>query len=248
MERHWKKVVVGLWIIVLLLLVPGVAYAADTLYRMLHADEVESFKQDQDAMIVGQLIEKQGDKFKVKVLKLLSGKVNSDIILVSADFTYGWEKETPNINDFGVFSLKKTGDYYKKAWGIFKANSGDYQTLKLESLNAPIPWLLGDLACIQWYVNSGGKENDFHGHNTTMFVRRPNGQDVQIYPDPTTEEEATREAAAAYKNSLTQIQNAPTRNMKTGVYSFNFVRLIMAVSILGVGVTIFVIRQRRKAG
>lgn len=45
--------------------------------------------------------------------------------------------------------------------GYFKSNSGDYKTLKLESLNVTTPGLLGDLACIQWYVNTGGKENDF---------------------------------------------------------------------------------------
>ncbi|MDA8228881.1 MAG: hypothetical protein M0T74_14520 [Desulfitobacterium hafniense] len=90
-----------------------------------------------------------------------------------------------------MFSLKKSADFYKKAWGIFKASSGDYRILKLEALNAPTSGLNGDLACIQWYVNSEGKENDFYGISATMYVRRPNGQDVQIYPVPTTGTEAT---------------------------------------------------------
>ena len=79
-----KKAILSLCCVILLLLVsPVVTFAADPLYRMLYADEVESFKQDQDAMIVGQLTGKQGDQFNVKVLKVLSGKVSSDMILVS---------------------------------------------------------------------------------------------------------------------------------------------------------------------
>jgi hypothetical protein len=59
-EIQLKKVVVALGIAVLLL-ASGQAYAADALYRMLHADEVESFKKDQDTLLVGQLINKDAD-------------------------------------------------------------------------------------------------------------------------------------------------------------------------------------------
>lgn len=137
-------------------------------------------------------------------MKVLSGKVRSDIILVSDNFNYGWDYAIPMVNDFCIFSLKSSGDFYKKAWGIFKANSGDYRILKLESLNAPTtPGLLGDLAGIQWYVNSGGKEKDFFGISSTMYVRRPNGQEVQIYPVPTVDTEA-----ATFVNAQNQISNS----------------------------------------
>ncbi len=236
-----KKFVISLMIVILLLIVPGVTYAADVLYRMLHADEVESFKQDQDALIVGQLIDKQGDKFTVKVLKVLNGKVRADYILVSDDFTYGWDKTIPKVNDFCIFSLKRTGDYYKKAWGIFMATSGDYKTLKLEPLNAPTPGLLGDITCIQWYVNSGGAEKEFFGISSTMYVRRPNGQDVQIYPIPTTDTEVI-----SYKSALNQIRDSPTRNTNAGFYSFRFVLLIAVVVLIGIGTAISVIARKGK--
>lgn len=45
-------------------------FAADALYRMLHADQVESFQKAQDALIVGQLVQKQKSYFKVKVLRV----------------------------------------------------------------------------------------------------------------------------------------------------------------------------------
>lgn len=222
-----KKTVIGIAIILTLLIAPGVTYAADALYRMLHGD-VEAFKQDQDAFIVGQLMDKQGDRYTVKVLKVLSGKVIADTILVSDDFTYGWDKAAPKVNDFCIFSLKRTGDYYKKAWGIFKTTSGDYNTLKLESLNAPTEGLRGDLACIQWYVNSDGKENDFYGHYTTWYVRRPNGQDVQIYPVPTAGTQAV-----FYKDAINPIQDYPEKNSNYSYFPF-----IAVAAFIGIGTAV----------
>jgi len=231
-----KVVVVVCAVAIILLTVPTATFAADALYRMLHGD-VESFKQDQDAFIVGQLIDKQRGKFTVKGLKVLSGKVNADSILVSDDFTYGWDIATPKVNDFCVFSLKKTGDYYKKAWGIFKATSGDYNTLTLEPLNAPTPGLLGDLACIQWYVNSGGTENDFYFNSSTAYVRRPNGP-VQLYPLPATETQTVE-----YKDAMNQIQNTQQNNS-----NFSFAPLIGAVVLIGIGTGAFVILRKGKVG
>ena len=231
-----KFIVVLCAVAIILLTVPAATFAADALYRMLHGD-VESFKQDQDAFIVGQLIDKQGGKYTVKGLKVLSGKVNADSILVSDDFTYGWDIATPKVNDFCVFSLKKTGDYYKKAWGIFKATSGDYNTLTLEPLNAPTPGLLGDLACIQWYVNSGGTENDFYFNSSTAYVRRPNGP-VQLYPLPATETQTVE-----YKDAMNQIQNTQQNNS-----NFSFAPLIGVVALIGIGTGAFVILRKGKVG
>lgn len=108
-----------------LLLLPQQAIAADALYRMLHADEVEDFKADQDVIIVGQLISQSGDYFTVEVNKVISGSVDSDKILLCSDFQYGWgdtseEAMIPKVNDYCVMSLKKYGSYYKKAWGSLR--------------------------------------------------------------------------------------------------------------------------------
>lgn len=169
----------------LLVLWPGTAFGADALFRMLHADQVPSFQKDQDAFIVGQLTGRQGDKFIVKVLKVLNGKINSGTIQVSGDFLYFGQQDNsmPNINDFCVMSLKKIGDYYTKAWGIYKADSGDYRTLKLIPNGPAGQGMFGELACINWYVNSGGTESNFFFNGANAFVRRPSGQTLQIYPD-----------------------------------------------------------------
>ena len=155
---------------------------ADALYRMLHADEVESFKKDQDAIIVGRFAQKIDDKFKVEVIKVISGTIASKQILVSEDFYYGWSEQLPQTSDYAVMSLKRYGRYYEKAWGIFKADGGNFKTLKLSQVNAKSPGLSADLACIQWYINSGGNEKDFSFENSNAYVRRPNGQVIQIYP------------------------------------------------------------------
>ncbi|HVJ47990.1 hypothetical protein [Desulfitobacterium sp.] len=236
-----KKYIIGLCIAVLLLASPRVTFAADALYRMLHADEVESFKQDQDAMILGQLMDKQGDTFKVKIIKVFNGRVSSDLILVADDFNYGWDQLTPRVGDFCVLSLKKQGAFYKKAWGIFKADSGDYRTLRLDASNASTSGLLGDLACIQWYVNSGGQENDFSGVSGTYYVKRPNDQEVQIYPVPTTDAEAP-----ILDNAQTQISSGLIQNNKSRSNPYSYVLLIIAIFLIGIGTAVFVRSGRRK--
>lgn len=188
----------------LLLLWPANAFGADALFRMLHADKVPSFQKDQDALIVAQLKEQQGEKFTVKVLKTLSGKVDSDSILVSGDFSYfgQQEKSAPKINDFFVMSLKKAGGYYKKAWGIYKADSGDYRTLKLITSGAAGEGMTGELACIKWYVNSGGTESNFFFEGDKAFVRRPGGQTFQIFPDEAQQRAANTNITETPENAV----------------------------------------------
>ncbi|MCW2279273.1 hypothetical protein [Heliophilum fasciatum] len=150
---------------------------------MLHANGV-TFNQDQDAFIVGVLKDKNNDKFVVDVLKVLNGSVKSDTLLLSDNFKYGWGQDqiTPSVGDFCVMSIKESSGYYINGLGIFKADYGDYKNLKILSENTDVPGLFADLACIEWYVNSGGLENDFVFSAGTAYIRRPNGDVVQIYP------------------------------------------------------------------
>ena len=169
-------------------LTPNTASAADALYRMLHADEVESFKADQDAFIVGQLVENRNGRFLVNVITVLSGTVKSNEIWVES-FEYGWGavETTPQVNDYCVMSLKKRSLHYKIAWGTYRADSGDYRTLRLMTDDTEFSACQTDIAAIQWYVNSGGTENDFSFSVSTVSVHRPNGDTLQIYPKQTDE-------------------------------------------------------------
>lgn len=186
-----KKLIFVVSLSLVLLVFSGVSFAADTLYRILHADENDSFKAEQDSFIVGQLIGRNNNFFTVKVLKVISGKVDSNNILVPDNIKYSWREELepfPKINDFCVMSLKKLGDNYKITYGVFKADSGDYKTLKLISEEMRYtPGILADVACIEWYVNSGGTEKDFSVEgdgkgNFTVTLKRTTGEIVQIYP------------------------------------------------------------------
>lgn len=167
----------------LVIFLPCPAPAADALYRMLHADE-KYFKADQDAIIVGQLSGKNNGSYTVRVIKVVSGTVRGDSIAVTDDFAYGFgaTQMKPEVNDFCVMSLKKTGAYYKSAWGVYKASSGDYRTLQLLSEDISYYEGAGDIAAIEWYVNSGGAEKDFYFREGSVFVRRPSGESIKIYP------------------------------------------------------------------
>lgn len=165
----------------LLIIFPNISFTADPLHRMLHADEYEEFAKDQDAVIVGQIIEKTENYFNVKVLKCISGKIDSENILIEKDFGYaGFSegKSHPAVDDFCVLSVKMTGDAYKIAWTAAKADSGDYKTLKL--IYEAKEFGGGDIPAIQWYVNSGGTEKDFFFKSDKAFVKRPDGEVVDI--------------------------------------------------------------------
>lgn len=219
----------------LIIAVSNPIFAADALYRMLHADEVESFKKDQDALVVGQLIDNKSDCFKVRVLKVLNGKVSDDIIFISDDFTYGWRQDgnTPEVKDFCVMSLKKNGGIYQKGWGIFKADKGDYRILKLDDAK-----ISGDVACIEWYVNSGGTQNDFYFNGGTAYARQLNGQSIQIYPKPAPANPTLDEVR---KTAVTE----PLKEDKNGGISKNLINVVLIIAV--VTAVLVVIRLRKKA-
>lgn len=209
MQRITILLGILLILIVASIATPTTAFAADALYRMLHADEVESFKGDQDAFIVGQLIGKDDYNFFVNIRKVISGSVTADRIWV-ADFEYGWgaTDPTPSVNDYCVMSLRKSGTHYKPAWGVFKADSGDYKTLRLITEDIKFSACKGDISAIEWYVNSGGTENDFSFGGNSTFVHRPNGETIQIYPKQAVEVEPTAAPPEAKQDQTVQRNTA----------------------------------------
>lgn len=92
-----KKIIVVFFLMISLLPYSNVVLAADPLYRMLHADEVKAFQEDQDALVIAQLKQEQGNKFVAHVIKTITGEVNSEIILVDM-FTYTYNHKLPTLN------------------------------------------------------------------------------------------------------------------------------------------------------
>jgi len=244
-----KRVLAGFIIVIIIAVNSASVFAADALYRMLHADEVEQFRQDQDAFIVGQLIDKKEDKFQVKVLKVVSGKMKTDTFSLSDDFQYGYGDVdfTPSVNDYCVMSLKKTGTYYKKAWGIFKATSGDYKILKLMSEDIKYSVCNSDIAAIEWYVNSEGKENDFYFEGDRAFVRKQDGQSVQIYPKET---EVSLMSVSESSQISTDVSNSESKQVEAApAVQKNASRigtLLFAVILCACVITIILVIFRRK--
>lgn len=183
-RKQGMKKISLIFFVVILLSMSSTVKAGDNLARMLHADQIKEYGQDQDAVIIGQLMSKKDGIFTVKVCKVISGKVKEEAISLR-DFQYGWGRgiePLPKVSDFAVMSIKKEGNIYKKAWGMFKANSGDFKTLKLITKEMRYPYAEDDVAAVEWYINSGGKEKDFFFHSSDAYVRRQNGEEMKIYP------------------------------------------------------------------
>ncbi|NLJ76460.1 MAG: hypothetical protein GX325_04265 [Peptococcaceae bacterium] len=79
--------------------------------------------------------------------------------------------------------MKKDGPEYNKAWGIFKGTTGDYQTLKLLSPEIRYPYYCGDIAALQWYVNSGGTDQEFFFDQDRVYVCLPGDETRLIYTE-----------------------------------------------------------------
>lgn len=52
---------------------------------MLHAHEVASFQQDQDALIIGQIKDKQDNHLLISVIRTVTGVVDSNTILIDSE-------------------------------------------------------------------------------------------------------------------------------------------------------------------
>lgn len=118
----------------------GTAAAGDTHMSIMYGD--------QDALIIGKVVAKEGGRYIVNVEKLLMGNIDGGVIEVDDFKLYGFTGE-PGIGDYGVFSLDKKRSIYQVKYGAYKADKADYKTLKLSNSH------YGIIAEIQKFINSG---------------------------------------------------------------------------------------------
>lgn len=151
------------------------ALAADILWRLTHGDQY--------SLAIGE-VEKSGDNFlDVKVAHIISGSIiNQQINVELKEVDLQMLGQSINQGDKVIMSLEKEGANYSIKWGIYKVSSLDWKTLKIIAPTKPA----GDMAAFQWYINSGGKDNDFYFKEGTAFVRDKMGGSKQIYPLPET--------------------------------------------------------------
>jgi hypothetical protein len=164
-----KKVSILITLITCLL--PTAGLASDILSRLTN--------NGQYALALGTITSVSDSTAEFHVEAIIAGYSIPGALLIEVPERY-LNSTTPKIqpNDFVVLSLDREGEKYLIAYGIFHVSSLDLQTL--EVLDGPL-WR-GDLAALEWYINSGGLENDFYFVESTAYVRNSDGTSIQIYP------------------------------------------------------------------
>ncbi|HNT76580.1 MAG TPA: Ig-like domain-containing protein [Anaerolineae bacterium] len=174
--------------------------AADVLHRLTHGDQY--------SLALGTITSVSDSGVMVEIAAIISGESLPDVINVeiSGAFIEAVPAMSLAPGEYAVFSLNQGAETYTVAWGFFKASSLDITTLEI--LAGPLPE--GDLAAFQWYINSGGVENDFYFIGTTAYVRRPDGTSLQIYPPLDEADESLPDAGTAANEEETARAGAAT--------------------------------------
>jgi len=170
------KRIVGVLLIMLMLCITLIqpVWAADALHRMLHGE--------QDAIILGQIENRQDDLLELRVIRLLQGKDTGNKIQVKDDFTYfGFTEEngSPSLGDYVVMSLNEKEGHYEQAWYMVRSDHGHMRSLALyyEPAAGPAP---SDLKALQYFVNTGGKATDYYFEGNQVFAQRNLLEDVDL--------------------------------------------------------------------
>lgn len=172
-----RNVVVACWGLLMVLLGVAPVYGADILHRLIHSD--------QDALVIGKILSQKGSLCRLSVARVVSGRLNRKTVLLSGEPRYSMLTLKPQPGDWCVASLERTTAGYRNKWGLYKVAAMD-KKLKLEKKGLA-DGLKADLTALEWYLNSNGKDTEFFfdGSNgvNKAYLRKPNGDSVQIYPE-----------------------------------------------------------------
>lgn len=151
---------------------PG--FAADALHRMLQGE--------QDVVVLGEIIGQQDRLLHLRVIRAFQGKPSGETIQIMDDFVYAGFSEAsgrPQVGDYGVLSLNRTGEVYQQAWYMARADSGHMRALSLyyDPAAGPGP---PDLKALQYYINTNGRQTDFYFEGDQVFARRSLLRDVDL--------------------------------------------------------------------
>jgi hypothetical protein len=173
-----KKAKIAVWVLIILLFTAPQVTAADALYRMLHGE--------QDVIVLGEFTDEKQGYLEMRVIRTFQGTTHEDTILVEDDFTYdGFTKETgnPYVGDYAILSLNRSGAGYSRGWFMARADSGHTKALSIyfdpEAFKNP-----ADLAAIQCYINSNGKQKDFYFEEGRVYAKRNLRSDVDVTDIP----------------------------------------------------------------
>lgn len=164
-----------LFIIVMMLMLSSIkVHAADSLWRIMHDDK------DQDAVIVGTIFNFKNNIYSVYVHDIISGSLEEKVIEVNGNFNYyGFKSKDffPDKGDFCILSLKnKKGNLYNIAYGAYKANSNNYETLEIYFNE----YGKSDTSAMQYYINSKGKEKEYSFSGDKVYAVLSTNEQVDI--------------------------------------------------------------------
>lgn len=167
-----KKSVIIL--VVALILISTNIYGADIVYRIIHGDQY--------TLILGTVEQTDENWIVVEIERNLNGKDVGGKIKIFANQKREIEPKfywyEPKEGDYIVISIDKKLSRYVLKFGVFKVSSLDYRTLSIEKgLSSP------NNAMLQYYINSGCKENSFYFEKGKVFVRKSDGSETEIYPE-----------------------------------------------------------------
>ncbi len=165
--KKWMKTRVPLLMIIATLaslLVSGTVHAADAEWRMMHGE--------QDALILGTIMEETEDGFLVEVAEALwceqdtvkgrmipIDEVPSEMLIqIRTEYQYSYHgKTTPEVGDHIFISVDKKGDVWEQKWLVMEGSSADSATVEFATpdnmRNSEYAW--------QLFVNSGGEKTNF---------------------------------------------------------------------------------------
>lgn len=155
-------------LLVMLAVLPKTAVAADAMYRFVH--------NDHDALVIGEVTEVKGSEITIDVKdQIISSRhinVGSPKNQISIEGTikvtninqYHLFYDTdifPQAGDYVLVSINKNGRSYTNAWGSYKVDSTDYETLNVLYPEKASKYVRMDAAAVKLFVNSNGEKTDF---------------------------------------------------------------------------------------
>lgn len=210
-----KVCVILILIIVMALTATCPAFAADVLWRLTHGDQY--------SLAIAEVEKVDGNILEVRVAHVISGNLLKQQIKVEVkEWNLQLLGQSISQGDKVIISLDKDEANYSIKWGIYKVSSLDWQTLKIIAPTKPA----GDMAAFQWYVNSGGKDNDFYFKSGEAYVRDKSGTSLQIYPLPSTD------------------QPSPTHSQATPTFSYRSAVIYVIVGGVALMATWFILKLK----
>jgi hypothetical protein len=213
-----NKYVVMVCVMLVMLGVTSTVFAADMLHRLTHGD--------QDALALGTIADIAGERVNLEVETVIAGKLLPACVSVDGVLSSSFSSWDLQVGDYVVMSINQSSGGYTVAWGIYQVTSLDLNSLDVVAG----PLGPGDLAAFQWYINSGGVENDFYFVEGEAYVRHPDGTSQQIYP---------REAQPA--SSAIAVRGGQSLGDAVGLYAL----LVLCGAVLIGGVCVVIWNRER---